>query len=269
MRLNKPVVGVVCDVIKYGANSFHGAGEKYINAIAHGSHAVPIIIPAQVAGNDLESLSDYVDEDFFKQLDGIFLPGSPSNIDPVHYGDEASQTPESHDLQRDGSSLNLIQLAIRNRIPFLAACRGMHELNFALGGELYQCLHHHEQFIEHRENKQGSRIEQYSPAHNVDFSPSGLLTKLLGKTSHKVNSLHGQGIKSLGKGLVVEAFAPDGLIEAIRYHDEKSFALGVQWHPEWHFEQDSLSKALFSAFGSAVRDRFVQKNAARETALNN
>lgn len=260
VKFKKPVVGVVCDVIKNGVNGFHGAGEKYINAIAHGANAIPILIPAQPAGEDLESLSEFFDADFFEQLDGVFFPGSPSNVEPHHYSDEKSETPDSHDPQRDGSSLPLIRLAIEKGIPLLAACRGMQELNVAMGGELYQCLYQHEQFIEHRENKKADRDGQYQLAHEVSFSPNGILSNILGENTHKVNSLHGQGIKTLGQGLSVEAFAPDGLIEAISYIDENSYAVGVQWHPEWNFKQDKLSTALFKSFGEKVHQRFEQKN---------
>ena len=260
VHFKKPIIGIVCDVIKNGVNSFHGAGEKYINAVAHGANAIPILIPAQTAGEDLDSLGQYIDSDFFQQLDGVFFPGSPSNIEPHHYSDENSATPDSHDPQRDGSSLPLIRLAIEQGIPLLAACRGMQELNVALGGELYQCLHQHQQFIEHRENKHAPRNEQYQTAHEVLLTPNGFLANMLGQSSHQVNSLHGQGIKTLGQGLSVEASAPDGLIEAISCINEKSFALGVQWHPEWNFSQDKLSTALFKAFGDVVHKRFMHKN---------
>jgi len=259
VNFKKPIIGVVCDVIKNGANSFHGAGEKYINAIAHGANAIPILIPAKTAGEDLKSLSDFFDADFFGQLDGVFFPGSPSNVEPHHYGNEKSATPDSHDRQRDGSSLPLIKLAIEKGIPLLAACRGMQELNVAMGGELYQQLYNHEQFIEHRENKEADRKGQYQLAHEVSLTANGLLANILGQNSHQVNSLHGQGIKTLGQGLTVEAYAPDGLIEAISCIDESSFAIGVQWHPEWNFSQDKLSTALFKAFGDEVYKRFMQK----------
>ena len=259
VNFKKPVIGIVCDVIKNGANGFHGAGEKYINAIAHGVNAIPILIPAQSTGEDLDSLSEFFDDDFFQQLDGIFFPGSPSNIEPHHYGDELSATPDSHDRQRDGSSLPLIKLAIEKGIPLLAACRGMQEFNVAMGGELYQQLYNHEQFIEHREDKGAVREIQYQPAHEISLSPNGLLAKILGETSHKVNSLHGQGIKTLGENLKVEANAPDGLIEAISYNKNGAFAVGVQWHPEWKFSEDKLSSGLFKAFGEEVYKRFAQK----------
>jgi putative glutamine amidotransferase len=260
MNFKKPVIGIVCDVIKNGANGFHGAGEKYINAIAHGANAIPILIPAQPAGEDLESLSEFFDTDFFEQLDGIFFPGSPSNVEPHHYGNDASETPESHDPQRDGSSLPLIKLAIEKGIPLLAACRGMQELNVAMGGKLYQRLYEQEQFIEHREDKHAERNKQYQLAHEVSLTPNGILASILGNNTHQVNSLHGQGIKTLGNGLTVEAYAPDGLIEAISFINEKSFALGVQWHPEWHFKEDKLSTAIFKKFGDVIHQRYEQKN---------
>jgi putative glutamine amidotransferase len=259
VNFKKPVIGIVCDVIKNGLNGFHGVGEKYINAIAHGANAIPILIPAQPAAEDLESLSEFFDADFFEQLDGVFFPGSPSNVEPHLYSDETSATPDSHDSQRDGSSLPLIRLAIEKGIPLLAVCRGMQELNVAMGGELYQCLYHHEQFIEHRENKNEPRSTQYAPAHDVSLTPDGILANLLGETTHKVNSLHGQGIKTLGKGLKVEAFAPDGLIEAISGKEKGNFVVGVQWHPEWQYQQDKLSTSLFAAFGEAINQRFKTK----------
>lgn len=260
MNFKKPVIGIVCDVIQHGLNGFHGVGEKYINAVAHGANAIPILIPAQPAARDLADLSNVFDTDFFEQLDGVFFPGSPSNIEPHHYGRETSATPDSHDSQRDGSSLPLIKLAIEKGIPLLAVCRGMQELNVAMGGELYQCLYQHQQFIEHRENKSASRNQQYAPAHEVSLTPGGVLERILGAKSHTVNSLHGQGIKTLGKGLKVEAYAPDGLIEAISFQANDNFVVGVQWHPEWQYQQDKLSSGLFFAFGAAIKQRFNAKN---------
>lgn len=259
MNLKKPVVGIVCDVIKYGVNSFHGAGEKYINAVAHGANAIPIILPSPCKGEDLLPLTDFFDNQFYQQLDGIFFPGSPSNIEPHHYSDESSATPDSHDTQRDATSLPLLKFAIEQGIPLLAVCRGMQELNVVMGGELHQQLHQQGQFIEHREDKTAPREIQYQVAHDIALTENGMLSSLLGANHHKVNSIHGQGIKTLGKGLRAEAHAPDGLIEAISIDSHNQFALGVQWHPEWKFSQDRLSTAIFSAFGDAVAKRFNNK----------
>ena len=73
-----------------------------------------------------------------------------------------------------------------------------------------------------------------------------------------VNSLHSQGIDRLGEGLSVEARAPDGLVEAFRVQRAQSFAVAVQWHPEWKVLSNPFSKALFTAFGTAARE-YMQK----------
>jgi hypothetical protein len=83
----------------------------------------------------------------------------------------------------------------------------------------------------------------------------GVLHRALGSTQAEVNSLHGQGIRQLGAGLVAEAWAPDGLIEAFRVADAATFAVAVQWHPEWQIDAHPLSRALFQAFGEACRQR--------------
>ncbi len=248
-----PIVGIPCDVIKNGLNPFHGVGEKYINAIAQGAKVIPFLIPTQGPGKDLEYMEQMSCDNILDIVDGLFLPGSPSNVEPRHYGTDPSATPDYHDPQRDGTTLPLIQAAIERRTPILAACRGMQELNVAFGGTLYQEVHNVDGMMDHREDKTGDRQAQYADAHDVKLAEGGVLAELIGGNTVKVNSLHGQGIKTLGKGLVAEAFAPDGLIEALRIEDRSHFLMGVQWHPEWMFQSNRLSLALFNAFGDAVR----------------
>jgi putative glutamine amidotransferase len=96
---------------------------------------------------------------------------------------------------------------------------------------------------------------QYGPAHDVTLEPGGLLAQLAGTSQIKVNSLHSQGVQRLAPGLIVEARAPDGVIEAFRVKDASTFALAVQWHPEWQVMKNPLSRAMFAAFGAASRER--------------
>ena len=96
---------------------------------------------------------------------------------------------------------------------------------------------------------------QYGPAHEVELVPGGLLHALAGTDRVTVNSLHSQGVQTLGGGLEVEARAPDGLVEAFRVPAAPSFALAVQWHPEWQVMRNPFSRALFAAFGDAARAR--------------
>ena len=139
--------------------------------------------------------------------------------------------------------------AIRRDLPILAICRGIQELNVALGGTLHQRVHEVPGRLNHRSPKD-SPAGPYGPAHSVALTPGGLLASLVGATEVMVNSLHSQGIDRPARGLRVEAVAPDGQIEAVSL-PEARFVVGVQWHPEHKALGNPLSRALFSAFAEA------------------
>lgn len=248
----KPVVLIPCDVKQVGIHPFHCVGEKYINAVAHGADAWPLLIPAFGAGTDLRGLSDHMDIDALLDLaDGVFLPGSVSNVAPPRYG--AADDPDIlHDVQRDDLALPLIERAMARQMPLLAVCRGLQELNVALGGTLHPRLQEVEGLMDHRENPEVERADQYLPAHSVTLTPGGQLERLFGVGEIHVNSLHGQGIRELAPGLMAEGLAPDGVVEAVSCPDYAGFLLGVQWHPEWRHSEDAVSMALFRAFGAAA-----------------
>ena len=145
-------------------------------------------------------------------------------------------------------------------VPVLAICRGFQEVNVAFGGTLYQKVHEQPGFMDHRENKDDPLDVQYGPAHDIALVPGGVLAGLAGDTRATVNSLHGQGVRRLGEGLVVEAQAPDGLVEAFR-HDGPAFMLAVQWHPEWKVRENAFYLATFRAFGDACRARAARRPA--------
>jgi putative glutamine amidotransferase len=131
----------------------------------------------------------------------------------------------------------------------------MQELNVTLGGTLHSRLHRVEGLMEHREDPTAPRADQYLAAHAVRLSAGGVLERLLGSCEIRVNSLHGQGIRELAPGLVVEGVAPDGVVEAVSCPGYPGFLLGVQWHPEWRYRDDANSVALFRAFGEAAAAR--------------
>ena len=110
-------------------------------------------------------------------------------------------------------------------------------------------------FGDHREDKEQPLEEQYGPAHEVVLEPGSLLRTLAGRDRIEVNSLHWQGVDRLGPDLEIEARAPDGLVEAFRVKSAPSFALAVQWHPEWKVMTNPFSAALFAEFGRAARRR--------------
>ena len=140
-------------------------------------------------------------------------------------------------------------------VPVLGICRGFQEMNVAFGGTLVQKLHEVPGNLDHRDDESAPLDVQYAEVHDVALAPGGLLQRLVGADRVRVNSLHSQGVDRLGARLVVEARAPDGVIEAFRVADAPRFALAVQWHPEWQVTSNSMSKALFAAFGAASRER--------------
>jgi putative glutamine amidotransferase len=234
---------------------FHAVGEKYIHAVAQGSRALPLLIPALGAGREQTALSEPGRiAALIGSVDGLLMTGSPSNLAPEHYGlSEDAVGP--FDPQRDATTLPLIRAALVAGVPLLAICRGFQELNVALGGSLHARVHELPGKFDHREDADLPREAQYGPAHQVHLNPDGVLARLIGATEARVNSLHGQGIARLADGLVIEALAPDGLIEAVSVREARNFAVGVQWHPEWRFHDHALSRALFGALGEAARAR--------------
>jgi len=243
----KPIIGIPTDRRLLGDHYFHCVGEKYIAAIVDGSDAVAMLMPSLGRVEQLQqALAD---------VDGILLTGSVSNVEPHHYQGPASDPGTLHDADRDATTLPLIPLAIRSAVPLLAVCRGFQEMNVAFGGTLWQKLHEVEGHANHREDLQAPLDIQYGPAHEVQLTPGGVLQRLAGTSTLTVNSLHSQGVQRLGQRLQVEARAHDGVIEAFSVIDAPAFAVAVQWHPEWRFQDNPFSRALFAAFGAAARAR--------------
>ena len=215
----------------------HAALPRYSEAVMAAGGLTVIIPPfgPQMAG-------------VLDRLDGLLLSGSPSNVDPAHYG-AGDETPGRHDPARDDTTLPLIRAALSRHMPLLAICRGIQELNVALGGSLHQQVHAVTGRQDHREGP-GERAHRYRAKHSVRLS--GMLAAIIGAPSIDVNSLHEQAIGQLAPGLVAEAYAGDGTIEGVRVTGQP-FALGVQWHPEWKAVQNPNSMALLDAFTAACR----------------
>jgi putative glutamine amidotransferase len=247
----KPIIGIPADRRLLGHHYFHCVGEKYIEAVVDGADAVAVLLPSLGRPEQLQQT--------LAGIDGILLTGSASNVEPHHYQGPPSDPGTLHDALRDATTLPLIPLAIRSGIPLLAVCRGFQEMNVAFGGTLWQKLHEVDGHDNHREDPQAPLDAQYGPAHEVQLLPGGLLHELAGTTTITVNSLHSQGVQRLGERLRVEARARDGVIEAFSVDDAPSFAIAVQWHPEWKFHDDPFSRALFAAFGRAARERALRQ----------
>jgi putative glutamine amidotransferase len=233
------IVGIPACTIEYRNHLQHAAPARYGAALLGGAGAVPLLIPPV----GLAALA------ILDRIDGLLLDGSPSNVAPALYGVTDDLTPDRHDPARDATTLPLVRAALARGMPVLAICRGLQELNVALGGTLHQQVQDLPGLMDHRGGP-GAPETRYAPKH--DIALSGGLAALLGQNL-RVNSLHEQAIDRPADALTVEARAADGTIEAVRVTDAIGFAYGVQWHPEWRYAEDSASLALFRAFGDACR----------------
>lgn len=253
MNRQRPRIGIPVDVKSVSDDVMYAVGEKYVAAVARGAQATPLLLPVLGVGGDATSLEEFIaPEDLLEGLDGLLLTGSPSNVAPSFYG-ESGDGVGPFDIQRDVTTLGLLRVAMAQNLPILGLCRGFQELNVACGGTLYTAVHEQPGYNDHRDDRDQPHAARYAPAHPVTLTQGGLFAQLAGTSEIMVNSLHGQGLSVLSEQLVVEATAPDGLVEAIRRPDRR-FVVGVQWHPEWQFAQNPFSRALFAAFGAAARE---------------
>ncbi|HET6306391.1 MAG TPA: gamma-glutamyl-gamma-aminobutyrate hydrolase family protein [Rhodopila sp.] len=252
LRAVKPLIGISCCTKEFGIFGMpnHAASDTYVRATDELTGGVPVLLPANGPTADIATLLD--------RLDGIILTGSRSNVQPELYDGppHAEGTPE--DPNRDGMTLPLIRAAVARGVPLLAICRGFQELNVALGGSLHQRVQDLPGRLDHSTPMQPSARVRQGKAHTVRVTPNGWLHRLAGASEIAVNSLHNQGINQLAPTLVVEGVAPDGVIEAVSVTATPAgpapgYAVGVQWHPEYDWRTDALSRAIFEQFGAAVR----------------
>jgi putative glutamine amidotransferase len=211
--------------------------QRYVDVLTSVG-AIPWVIPLTRDTDTLRAI--------YEQLDGVFLPGGV-DMDPTQYSE--SRLPEcgAIDPDRDRVEVALVQWAMAERKPVLAVCRGVQVLNVAAGGTLYQDLAEWcDAPIKHDYWPNEVRQRQ-DLVHDVIIEPGTQLASIIGAGATNVNSMHHQGIKKLAPGLIVNAKAPDGLIEGVEGHDD-SYLLGVQWHPEELVESDPAMRRLFESF---------------------
>ena len=252
--MTKPLVGISCCRKQFGAYGApnHAASDTYVRAVDQLVEGTPVLIPANGDAADVPALLGH--------LDGIILTGSRSNVQPGLYGGPPHADGTAEDEARDAVTLPHIRAALTAGVPVLAICRGLQELNVALGGSLHQRLQDLPGRFDHSTPMQPFARLRTAKAHAVRVVLGSFLHRLSGTTEIAVNSLHNQGIDLLAPGLVIEGTASDGTIEAVRVVSAPAFASGVQWHPEYDFRTDTLSRRIFAAFGEAVR---VQPDASR------
>ena len=242
----KPIVAVPADIREIEGAVWHATPNQYVQAALRVAGVMSFVIPAFQEGNDIDAILD--------RVDGLLVSGSATNVHPSLYGKEAKENDGPFDPARDATSLPLIRRAIDRGIPLLAICRGIQELNVALGGTLAGEIQDQAGIWDHRKPNVPERDGMYAIRQPVYIQEGSCIADCLGLSGEvQVNSLHRQAIAETAPRLKVEATAEDGTIEAVSVIDAKNFAVGVQWHPEYWAETDAPSRALFEAFGNAVR----------------
>lgn len=241
---------------------------RYIDALEAYADVTTVILPTftDANGRRLPALA---------RLDGLLLTGDESNMDCAVFrnvteegaADEEGSDKEGADYERDRRdryrdrlSFAALRTALPLGMPILGICRGFQEMNVYFGGTLVSDLAAQPSMLSHSEDVALPRDRQYDAVHDITLTPSGLLNRLTGEKEIRVNSLHKQGLGRIGDGLVVEAVAPDGLVEALRVADTDIFQVGLQWHPEWHASSDRLSRSIFKAFGEACHGFSATRN---------
>ena len=254
---SKPIVGIITSEISAfnGRQILHSAGQRYVESVMNFANVIPTLIPTCLNEGDLK--------DYVSRIDGILLTGGRANIEPHHFGGKSFPRDEIIDPERDRTVFCLIRECVKLEMPIFGVCRGIQEINVAFGGSLFYRVHQIKGKQDHRmpKDEDASVEEIFMPKHIIDFTNTGLFKSFVGKDEFLVNTLHGQGIDQLGKGLVVEAFSEDGLVEAVSIKDYCAFGIGVQWHAEFSPErkENALNKVLFEKFGESCEAYRVKK----------
>lgn len=187
-------------------------------------------------------------ESALDQLDGVLLPGSDSDVDPLLYGREPHpQLGFVHPL-KDATDLLVLEEIERRSLPLLAICFGMQVLNVSRGGTLIQDIR--TEMPEAIKHQQGAPRDRRS--HRVRFLESSRLALLAGSESALVNSHHHQALETVGRELAATAWTADGLIEAVEDVRAEHFVSGVQWHPEIGWQEDDFAQSIFKSFVRAA-----------------
>lgn len=227
----KPIIGVT-PLFDYQKNSIWMV-PGYMNGIAEAG-GLPLILPLTDKICDLSELVE--------KCDGFLFTGG-NDINPALYNAPKSPVFAELSAERDAMEKELFELCLEHEKPALGICRGIQLFNALLGGSLYQDLPtEHPSSINHQ-----MRPPYHLPVHTVKLVPGTPLQKYIGKSSLKVNSYHHQAVKSLAPCLRLQAFAPDGITEAL-YLPAHKFLHAVQWHPEFMHKSDPDSQKIFKFF---------------------
>ncbi len=243
--MSRPVLGVVCCTRKIGTEPAQAVMNRYVERAIRHANAAALLIPALP---DLMTAHDVAD-----RLDGILLTGSPSNVEPARYGDASTDAEGPFDRARDAMTADLIAAMTTRGKAVFGVCRGLQELNVALGGTLRRDTSASPDLIRHHAPDDVPFDAMFDHRHAVALAADGILQAAFSRDALTVNSVHFQGIGTLAPVLTAEAHAPDGLVEAVSASVNGAPILAVQWHPEWDADTNPDSRTFFHLLGRALR----------------
>ncbi len=248
----QPLVAVSTDVRTFENYTWHAAPRQYLEAALGAAGVLPVLVPSFGDRLDIDGLLD--------RVDGVLITGSKSNVHPSLYGAEATEANGPYDPDRDATTLPLIRRAVERGVPLLAICRGIQEMNVALGGTLATEIQELPGRSDHRAPASDNQDVRFAIRQSVTIKPGSCLAGVFGAGDIQVNSVHRQAVDRLGPNLQVEAVAPDGTVEAVSVRGSRGFAVGVQWHPEYWAGTDENSAKIFRAFGDAARGQMLSRS---------
>ena len=245
----RPIIGVTTqtlqaiDGIPAGLPTSVVMNQRYYAAVAVAGGGAPVLIPLL---DDIDALRAT-----YEACAGILIPGGV-DMDPATYGEAPHEKLGRIDPDRDRVELQLTRWCVEDKKPLLGLCRGLQVINVAQGGTLFQDLEAQLDGAIRHDYFPTYGFERDHLSHDVAVEPSSRLRALVDLERLPVNSMHHQGVKRLGMGLVACARASDGLIEAVESANGH-WMVGVQWHPEVFEADDPHTRDLFRGFVDAAR----------------
>lgn len=223
---DRPRIGVPWRTSQEEAETNRPKIDNYLNAVRQAG-GEPVLISLRQPPDQLRRQVE--------ALDAFVLPGSPSDVDPAHYGAADHGLSEPADASREATDSAILKHALAEKKPVLAICYGCQLLNVYLGGTLIQDIRSEIQ-TQVRHSRKDPPASKNDPTHPAELDSGSRLAALAGGTRAEINSSHHQAIARPGKDLRVTAKSPeDGIIEGVEWTGDSNWVVGVQWHPERMF----------------------------------
>ncbi len=234
---DRPVIGITVDAEPPGSYSklpWYAVRENYCGAVARGG-GLAILLPHETVAA----------EAYLDRIDGLLITGGAFDVDPALFGAESRHQSVTTKDGRTEFELAITKGAIARDLAVLGICGGQQLLNVVLGGTLIQHIPDEvEGALAHEQPN--PRTE---PGHDVDIVAGTQLHAIVGADTLAVNSAHHQAVKDVGRGIAINARAPDGVIEGIE-DPRRRFCIGVEWHPEYDISPGDAK--IFTAFIAAA-----------------